>query len=249
MWITASRILLVAVALAGAGCSGVESTDPPAPAGSRPSKATLEREATRLQSDATNFSDFDLFYLGKSFGGLALSAAEDQGAATEGSYLFVYGECEVDQDPDHPSCTPPVQLQEYSIKRYPLVADPGHALYVEEPDASISRGAVIFTVGGSWGTTVYTSDVAVKINVGASAGPRAVAALRSVRQAGGRLGRLPRPRFAPATLRTLAQVVSLKRRLGDDRAVAARLGWSRRAVTGQLELARAATALGIRLPR
>lgn len=211
--------------LAFAACGDRES--------SRPSRTSTERQLTsgELVNRARNFREFLLYYLGRSYDGLRLTAAEKQYA-----FLFVYGDCEVDEDPDHPSCVPPFQMQVYRIDKYP-----SFDFFTRAVAASTERGALIVetTHRAPLTTHVFFDELAVDVDVVGSAAHRFVEALRPVRGRARLAVDLPRPRLPGSVMRALERTVQAYKRLGNEASVASRLRVKRLTVRSRLKIARA----------
>jgi hypothetical protein len=108
---------------------------------------------------ARAFSDYELYYLGKSFHGLPLTsvdAGEDFGYT---DWSFIYGDC-IPSGGDEPSCAPPLEVQNWSIcARFPAryTAHKGQA-----PKTSPTTGmARSLRAGG--GQDIYTGHTTVVI--------------------------------------------------------------------------------------
>jgi hypothetical protein len=254
--------LFAACALAAAattfGSCSTTTVSSEAPSGSA-SPREQSAQATELISRARAFREFQLYYLGMDYGGLFLTAAEDQygyrggpGHQKTGFYLFVYGDCEVDSDPDHPSCVPPMQLQVH-----PLNTETPLYVFHKRPRARVVRGALTFDTGTIVSgtnehipkTTVYTGHSVIDLDVDGDDARRAVSALRPIASDAAPTGRLPTPQFPTVIMKRIARTEALYRRLRDERRVASALHLRPRTVSAQLEIARALRRLGVRIPR
>jgi Tol biopolymer transport system component len=183
-------------------------------------------------SQARRFHRHALYWLGRSFEGLSLSAA----LGDRYGFSFEYDDC--GRSPG--TCEPGFEVQVSSICRdYPLAFPP--------PDASqtvISRkrgGLLVVGVGG--GPLLYTGSAAVKPIVSRERRDRVLSALRRFGR-GRREHSFPPPRFPAAMLRELRRTERAYDELHSLRRVRDRLGVSKSEVRFRLRLSTVLRAFG-----
>jgi hypothetical protein len=153
-----------------------------------------DSDISRVDSDlsrARSFERYPLYYLGDSFSGEQLTKVTAPfkilGRRTVTGYSFIYGDCEPGPDS---GCSPPFELQNYSIcNENPLAHSNAPGLVLE------ARGALYH------GTDLYTGATTIRIF-----GVRPSEAARALRPVSGpsALGHdLPPPAFPRSMLRKL----------------------------------------------
>jgi hypothetical protein len=164
--------VLALLVLALAGCGGESSED------------VRASDSPPGLDEARGFADFTLYYLGDSFRGLPLTEVDVSRAFGYRNWTFIYGEC-TPVDGSEPSCSPPLQIQNWSIcARFPAryAGQAGRA-----PATVRVHGARTLRAGG--GTDLYTGRTAVVLFGGAQ--DSVIRSLRPLRRKAA--DRLPRP--------------------------------------------------------
>jgi hypothetical protein len=171
---------------------------------------------------ARSTADSGPYWLGPSYRSLPLTATP--------SNSYIYGDC--DPQPDA-GCPPPYEVQNAAIcERNPFVIDfqSRRVFRVRGGAIAADYGEASFDVGiGRHTVTVYAYTTARAL--------RAVHHLRRRSQAEPP-ERLPAPVYPKAVLQELKRVAVAHRRLGSIRAVAQRIGLSRRAAETRLRMAK-----------
>jgi Tol biopolymer transport system component len=196
--------------------------------GRKPSLHTDLRAARR-------FRQFPLYYLGRSFEGLLLTAAT--GSTGSGGFDFTYDDCGLNPG----RCGHFVNVQVFSMcKDHPLVFNP--PLQIRSPLKS--RRVLSFYDRGNGSLRLWTGRVALSIEV--ENGPRARRVVAGLRRFGahGRRRALPRPQFPSSMMRTLRRTEHAYRQLHSLSRVRARLHISKYAIRTYLRLARDIRRLG-----